>query len=38
MTTAMDRSQALWNRSRLDLRSDEQLAQLLDRGELSAWR
>jgi len=31
-------SQALWNRSRLDLDSDEVLAQLLDRGELEAWR
>jgi hypothetical protein len=38
MTSALDRSQALWNRSRSDLRSDEQLAQLLDRGELAAWR
>lgn len=32
------KSQALWNRSHLDLRSDEVLAQLLDRGELEAWR
>ena len=31
-------SQALWNRQRLDLRSDEVLAQILDRGELGAWR
>jgi hypothetical protein len=31
-------SAALWNRSRLDLRSDELLAQILDRGELAAWR
>ncbi len=31
-------SRALWNRSRLDLGSDEVLAQLLDRGELEAWR
>lgn len=31
-------SQALWNRSRLDLDSDEVLAQILDRGELEAWR
>ncbi len=31
-------SRALWNRSRLDLESDEILAQLMDRGELSAWR
>lgn len=31
-------SRALWNRSRLALESDEVLAQLLDRGELEAWR
>lgn len=31
-------SRALWNRKALDLRSDEVLAQLLDRGEMSAWR
>jgi hypothetical protein len=31
-------SQALWNRSYLDLDSDEVLAQILDRGELEAWR
>ncbi len=31
-------SRALWNRSRLDLESDEVLAQILDRGELAAWR
>lgn len=31
-------SQALWNRSRLALESDEVLAQILDRGELEAWR
>ena len=34
----LSRSRALWNRSSLDLRSDEVLAQLLDRGELEAWR
>jgi len=27
-----------WNRSRLDLDSDEVLAQVLDRGDLDAWR
>jgi hypothetical protein len=32
------RSPALWNRSRLDLASDEVLAQLLDRGNLEDWR
>lgn len=34
----LERSRALWNRSRLDLESDEVLAQILDRGELAAWR
>jgi len=38
MTKAIERSRALWNRDGLDLRSDEVLAQLLDRGELAAWR
>ena len=31
-------SRALWNRDRLDLGSDEVLAQLLDRGDLDDWR
>ena len=31
-------SRALWNRSSCDLASDEILAQLLDRGEIEAWR
>jgi hypothetical protein len=31
-------SAALWNRDRLDLSSDEILAQILDRGELHNWR
>lgn len=31
-------SRALWNRSRLALDSDEVLAQILDRGEIGAWR
>ncbi len=34
----LESSRALWNRSRLDLSSDEVLVQILDRGELSAWR
>ena len=34
----LSRSPALWNRDRLDLRSDEILAQLLDRGTLQDWR
>lgn len=32
------RSRALWNRSHLDLRSDEILAQILDRGSTEDWR
>jgi hypothetical protein len=35
---ALAGSRALWNRERLDLGSDETVAQLLDRGELAAWR
>ena len=31
-------SRALWNRARANLESDEVLAQLLDRGEMTAWR
>jgi hypothetical protein len=31
-------SRAAWNRSALDLESDEAVAQILDRGELQAWR
>ncbi len=38
MTFDLSRSRALWNRTGLDLESDEVLAQLLDRGELAAWR
>ena len=38
MTTAMERLVKGWNRSRLDLDSDEVLAQILDRGDLEAWR
>ena len=34
----LGRSRALWNRSRLDLESDEVLAQILDFGEVEAWR
>lgn len=34
----MEASRALWNRTTLDLASDEVLAQLLDRGTLSDWR
>jgi len=35
---AIASSRALWNRCGLDRRSDEVLAQILDRGELAAWR
>ncbi len=38
MTEAIARSRARGNRDALDLRSDEVLAQLLDRGEVAAWR
>jgi hypothetical protein len=34
----LSQSQALWNRERLDLRSNEILAQILDRGSLDDWR
>jgi hypothetical protein len=34
----LEDSAALWNRNRLDLRSDETLGQLLDRGEMRVWR
>ncbi len=35
---AIERFVTGWNRSRLDLRSDEVLAQILDRGDLAVWR
>jgi hypothetical protein len=31
-------SRALWNRERLELSSDEVLAQILDRGSIEDWR
>lgn len=37
-TSALERTVVGWNRSRFDLRSDEMLAQILDRGELAAWK
>jgi hypothetical protein len=37
-TAALERVVVGWNRSRLDLDSDEVLAQVLDRGDLDAWR
>lgn len=36
-TSALTRSRALWNRTALDLESDEMLAQILDRGEITSW-
>lgn len=38
MHPALLHSRASWNRDKLDLASDEVLAQILDRGELDAWR
>ena len=35
---SVETSRALWNRSRLNLESDEVLAQILDRGEVAIWR
>lgn len=37
-SSVLARSRALWNRRELDLRSDEVLAQILDRGEMASWR
>jgi hypothetical protein len=37
-TRALERFVVGWNRDRLDLASDEVLAQVLDRGDLDAWR
>jgi hypothetical protein len=37
-TDALERAVVGWNRSRLDLASDEVLAQVLDRGDIEAWR
>lgn len=37
-TRALERAVVGWNRTRLDLDSDEVLAQILDRGDLGAWR
>jgi hypothetical protein len=36
--SALERTVVGWNRSHLDLGSDEVLAQVLDRGDLAAWR
>ncbi|MFZ5469566.1 MAG: hypothetical protein ACOZIN_09025 [Myxococcota bacterium] len=36
--SSLSHSRALWNRSALDLTSDEMLAQILDRGSMEDWR
>jgi len=36
--SALERVVVGWNRSHLDLASDEVLAQILDRGDIEAWR
>jgi hypothetical protein len=36
--SSLHQSRALWNRSHLELDSDEVLAQLLDQGSLDDWR
>jgi hypothetical protein len=38
MTHDLATSRALWNRNGLDLRSDEVLAQIMDRGSIDDWR
>ncbi len=38
MKKTLQSSRALWNRMVGNLESDEVLAQLLDRGEMPAWR
>jgi hypothetical protein len=37
-TEALERTVVAWNRSGFDRESDEMLAQILDRGDLAAWR
>ena len=37
-TAAIERTVVGWNRNRLDLASDEVLAQILDRGDLASWQ
>ena len=38
MSSPLEHSVALWNRSHLDLRSEEMIAQILDRGVPDDWR
>lgn len=37
-TFRLEESRALWNRLSLDLQNLETIAQILDRGEIDAWR
>jgi hypothetical protein len=37
-TRALELALLSWNRDRLELESDEVLAQILDRGDAAAWR
>jgi hypothetical protein len=37
-TPAIFQTLIAWNRDQVDLASDEMLAQVLDRGDLEAWR
>jgi hypothetical protein len=36
--TRLEQSRGLWNRTCLDLESDEVVAQILDRGDMDDWR
>jgi hypothetical protein len=38
MNAALAQSRALWNRRSIDLKDEDVLAQILDRGEMAAWR
>ena len=38
MKQSLDGSRAVWNRTAVNLESDEVLSQLLDRGEMQVWR
>jgi hypothetical protein len=38
VSSPLESSPALWNRAYLDLRSEETIAQILDRGTLEDWR
>jgi len=38
MKKPLEGSRAVWNRTTVNLQSDEVLSQLLDRGEMQVWR